>query len=355
MYINKAYPVEVWILGLMALFSIFVTIVYMRFDTASIRGLFITLGIFTSVAVFHRAIKLFKQSLLLKFVLIVNAIWLAAGAFQLILGKDVFSFLVVVRTSENRGVTGLAPEPTFFGTYLIFISLLLLKLSNYQLKQIGPLLAVVTNLLFIVLIAKSAMASLIALLLVCFYFMANLTNLKLVAFGLGSLLLLSLLGGTFSDLLDGYRISALMTLISSANIFELALLDESISSRLSHVVYSIHASIADGFLPHGFHQFKEYHTDTSIFYQNYFIYEEATSKIMSGLGSIMFELGWAALVYIGVFIKYAFHQNDKRKAVFELFALVLVMLTAIPLAFPLFYFLLVANYLNLTNKTEAAV
>ena len=47
------------------------------------------------------------------------------GAVQVFISRDFFKFLVVVRSSLERGVTGLTPEPSMYGITLILLGILI--------------------------------------------------------------------------------------------------------------------------------------------------------------------------------------------------------------------------------------
>ena len=111
------------VVGYVILTMIFL-IIFLDFKGESIRGFFTYLMFFSTLHVLYIVFKRFSSyfySLVPKF----NLLWLIAGAAQLFFGKNVLSFLVAVRTSEDRGVTGLAPEPTHYAFFLLFISWLL--------------------------------------------------------------------------------------------------------------------------------------------------------------------------------------------------------------------------------------
>lgn len=64
-----------------------------------------------------------------------NFLWLLFSVIQVVFGKYALSFFVVVRTSEERGVTSLAPEPTFFGLVLLFFNFIYLIGKNYNMSR----------------------------------------------------------------------------------------------------------------------------------------------------------------------------------------------------------------------------
>lgn len=78
-----------------------------------------------------------------------NVVYLSASLCQVVFGVDVFGFLVEVRTNNVRGVTSLAPEPTFFALAISLYSIVYFRSRRF-------LLLSYVNLLFILLVAKSA-------------------------------------------------------------------------------------------------------------------------------------------------------------------------------------------------------
>ena len=85
----------------------------------------------------------------------VNIIWLLFAVLEVYF-PNIASIFSSSRTGDGRGVTSLAPEPTFFGMYLFFSSWLMLVGSNYKPGKYLMYL-IFFNLIFIVLVAKSSM------------------------------------------------------------------------------------------------------------------------------------------------------------------------------------------------------
>ena len=85
----------------------------------------------------------------------VNIIWLLFAVLEVYF-PNIASIFSSSRTGDGRGVTSLAPEPTFFGMYLFFSSWLMLVASNYKPGKYLMYL-IFFNLIFIVLVAKSSM------------------------------------------------------------------------------------------------------------------------------------------------------------------------------------------------------
>jgi hypothetical protein len=85
-------------------------------DSLAIRAVASYLTMVVCLIVSYDYIRIYGSPL--RMIYFVNAVWLIMGVAEL-LYPSIASTFSVSRTSEGRGVTSLAPEPTFFAIYLI--------------------------------------------------------------------------------------------------------------------------------------------------------------------------------------------------------------------------------------------
>lgn len=287
--------------------------------------------------------SVFFNSLLAKF----NIIWLLSGILQITFGKNVLDFLVSVRTSVDRGVTGLAPEPTHYAFFLMFLSWLIL-LSNNDKPSRKNLILIFLNIFFIVFVAKSSMVLFYCVLFILYiiFSYANIKQiLKLVPLVIVSLyiFLIFLLDDTNS------RISKVISTVIS-NPLNIVKYDASINSRVSAPVLSIYTSVKDYFVPHGFNSYQEAAIKANEDLNGFFWYQYSTDKIMSGTGSLLYELGWIglAIIVLSYFIMSGTSMNYK-KSLMPFILLWVLLLGAIPMSFTLIPCVIIAYYFLNSN------
>ncbi|QUX90617.1 hypothetical protein CYL31_04010 [Marinomonas sp. A3A] len=260
-------------------------------------------------------------------------IWFFVGFLQSIYRKDFLTFLVSSsRTTENRGVTGLAPEPTFYGIVLIFFILFLLHM-DFRFKRYYILLCVFG----IVFLAKSSMAVLFLVIMIFYYILTH-ASVKYLLF---SLILIFSTPFLFFQWFEGTRLSFLLT-----NVVEdpagLLLVDASLNDRFFHVFFSMKGFFDNFFLPNGFLNWNQYVLTQIPIYSNWVIVEwfSVGGRIMSGYGGAFYELGLCALLIPVVlfFELFSIYRNDVKKFLFFFFYINTIMFSAIPIGFSFFAF-----------------
>lgn len=238
----------------------------------------------------------------LKLVLTLNVFWLLAAVPQVFFDPFLYADFVQTRTNEGRGVTSLAAEPTYFAAFILFLSWIVLVITNW--KPSGRIrLLLFLNIFAILFVAKSAMIWLyFTIALIVFILVSSLRGKifwGVTAFFLAPLLLF--LGGYF---LDGSRVANLAQELSSG-LFQIINRDASINSRVGHAMLSLHASVSNLGLPGGFGTFPETARDINTTVFNDFFYRGlSSSRIMSHLGTFFFELGLGAGLLFVWFIFY---------------------------------------------------
>jgi hypothetical protein len=260
-----------------------------------------------------------------------NIIWLGVAVLQALYGKMMFEFLVSARTTESRGVTSLGVEPAYFGIFLFFISWMYLIAGNYKLPfRIWFL--ILLNLVFIVFFSQSFMAILFLLIAACFFFIGFFSIRSLIGLSLAFVILFLLVYCSI-NLMPNTRLFTLCHKIFSTGVFDFVYTDASINQRLADVVFPIQGFFENYGLPGGFHSYSSMHSHLVDTYKGFFWYGGSENKIMSFLGAFIYELGFfAVFFFIGLF---SMVWDGTRKRFAELGLFIVLLNSAIPVAFPL--------------------
>jgi len=270
----------------------------------------------------------------------VNALWIAFALIERV-SPSIVAMVSALRTTESRGVTSLASEPSFFAIYLFFSAWIYLAVSNFRFGR-SQLILVGVNVFAIVFLAKSALGILLLGLSGAFltaYLISTLRVKFLILFSV-----LAMLGfiviATNIDVLAESRVGSLVQKVSELGPLELLLLDASTNARVESFVIPVIAAIEMDFVPMGFERFGEIGTGFSNEYQQWFWYKQTGNIISSWVGAFIFELGFFGLFVIG-FI-FAFLARGGVKNVIQGTFLMIVLLNAIPVAFPMVSMVIVA-------------
>jgi len=279
----------------------------------------------------------------LKLFVILNFLWIGFGFLQLFFPK-IINFIVNSRNlDEIRGVSSLAPEPTFFAIYLFFSSWILIEVKNLVISNNIKMLLFI-NFLTVTFLAKSSMVFLfyiivtsLFIILYFFYFFIDLKFSKksMLSFIIYFIMLFIALK-LFKNLLQDSRLIFLINQIvnSPLSILEIIKTDASINSRIESIYFSIIGSFKNYLLPGGIDTIVEMRskildsTENSIFFNRY-----ESNKIMSWIGSTIYEMGIFGIIIIIFFFKVIY--RNFRGSLFYCATLFLFLLTAIPVAFPL--------------------
>lgn len=260
--------------------------------------------------------------------------WFVVAAIQTFYSRQFLTFLISSsRTTENRGVTGLAPEPTFLGIVFIFF---MLMFTHSQIKNKKFYIAMCV--FAIVFFAKSSMAVLFLFLMVFFWFITSLNLRALVV-----ILLCALFTPEFIDIMKDSRMGYLLAKLLE-DPMSLLLLDASINDRFFHVFFSLKGFFDNLMIPNGYSSWVEYSSEQISIYSNYVIVEWFSDggRIMSGFGSAFFELGIFALVIPLVIFwhLYRIYNDNISTLLFYFMFINAIMFSAITVGFPLFCFYL---------------
>lgn len=293
------------------------------------------LALYASFAVNFFAAYLFFQryGVPVKLVVLFNIIYILVGLLQAKFGSDIVSSVVNVRTSETRGVTSLAAEPTYFGIFLFFVSWWYLIVSEYK-PSAGLIAMLVANFIAITMLAKSSMV-MVFIVVACSVIVVY----RVRVVQLAGLLLILL--GTYlavDYLLEGTRVHSLLTEIGVRGVTGVVSSDGSVNSRVADVVLPLHGFIDNAYLPGGFSSYGSVSDRLRVEYDNFFWVGGGSDTIMSFVGSAIYELGFLALIYMCLLAGLSFDYTRRR--VWELGLLLVLLNSAISWGFTLVPFIL---------------
>lgn len=266
---------------------------------------------------------------------LVNAMWIVVGVVELFMPSWV-NWMSMTRTTEDRGVTSLAAEPTYFAVYLIFSSWILLVASDYN-PGAAVRALLIANLVSIVLLAQSPMGLVFLLLFLAVLVLRSAGTARLslylaflVAAALG---LIWLAWDALMVFFEHSRIGRLLGELDARGVVGLVFFDASINVRLEHAVLPIVSSFQNGFLPFGFEGYQQVRASQLYSWNELFWYDRGNDRIMSWVGAIVFDLGFLGLCLIAFLILSCRVRSEKR--LIEILALLLMLFASIPLAFSL--------------------
>jgi len=274
-----------------------------------------------------------------KFILVFTFfVWFFVGLIQQIF-PDFLLFLVNnARTTNGRGVTGLATEPTFYGIVMLFY-ILLFRITRPKFETVYIILASVAIFAF----AKSAMA---ALFVILYFFVVSFFG-KYWSVRFFYLGLIPFVPVFFRFLPEGRMKSVLSSLLE--NPVDVVFSDASVNDRFFHVFLSLKGVFSNFGVPHGFSSFVTYAEDQLSVYSGFIIVEWFTlsGRIMSGLGAALFELGifGAIYIFVSLFIMYPLCKWGVGFFLSTTFLFFIIFVSAVPLGFSFFpLFLSVVYY-----------
>jgi len=266
----------------------------------------------------------------------VNIIWILMGFVELYF-PGFTEILTKQRTTADRGVTSLAPEPTFFAIYLFFSSWMLLEAVNFKINR--PVLAMFgANLGAVFFLAQSTMVVLFCVIAGAAFLWYRFLPFRIsrrTASWVG-LFLVAIIGGaavgwqSFED----SRIMKIGTFFfSNFSVVEVLLLDASVSQRVEAVAVSFLGAFHHWFFPAGLDTFLVTRDSLDYDFSYLFWWPTESTKIMSWVGALFYELGVFGIAALALLVLSAY-QRTRRSRV-SLILLFVILLSAVPLAFPL--------------------
>lgn len=266
--------------------------------------------------------------------------WFGVGVVQMFVSPSFGSFLlprgdVSAFLESGRGVSSLAPEPTFYG----IISLLLLIIlylnfkdhndfTRYRLLIVAQLLMSMSSTCVMIIVATLFVYMLWAL--------VKLHKYKYLFYALGALAVI-IVSVTYlvENFTSDFRIFVLLSkLMEDPRLF--VVLDASVNERFNNAFFPLYGSVHDLFLPHGYSYFPDFikkcmsDPNFKIFFESDYILETKVTRIQSGIGALFFELGFMAFLVLhaikGIFAPIVRGNNVNR---FFYFMLLIILVNAI--------------------------
>tara|TARA_A100001015_G_C15019746_1_gene727353 strand:+ start:486 stop:1733 length:1248 start_codon:yes stop_codon:yes gene_type:complete len=282
--------------------------------------------------------------------LAINVVYLFVGILQTFFDPAIVSSIVASRDLTfsstpflARGVTGLTPEPTFFGIFLYFVSFIYLIIYDYKPPR-KVILILLLNLISIILLTRSTMVLLF--LIISIPFLIHRMNIIFISWGV----LLTFLTVTITIFFfpETRFVKLANILIENPQLLELVILDESINDRISHVLFPLQGAVLNDMLPVGFHKWPETFAYLTHYWNGIFWYGTGGS-IMSFFGLYIYEFGFFGLIIMGyIFIKI---QDGTYGRFMETSLLFILLNTSIPPSFPLIAFIFaIYFYKNYRNQ-----
>ena len=265
-------------------------------------------------------------------------LWIFFGIIELFYPQfiDLFS---KVRTNSSRGVTSLAPEPSFFGIFLFFWSWILIEFKNFKICNNTKLFLLI-SFLTTILLAKSSIALLFIIIVTSIYLFTIILEFKIKKlfliffFGILAISFFFLLKGLLitSDSPTSRILETIYFFLSFPSVEEFITKDKSFNLRTESILLSFYGAYDNNFLPGGLDTFLEKRNQFIELFDGLFI-TRGSGDIMSWIGTFIYEMG-----FIGIIVVILIFKSSYRKLKFSLFyygALFIILLSAIPLAFPL--------------------
>jgi hypothetical protein len=278
-------------------------------------------------------------------------IWLFFGVAQLLFNKNFGRWLVPrMTTSVERGVTSLAVEPSYYATVCIF-ALILNELFYRNAKYNRKLYYIVMCILvFQIIISFSGLGFLF---LIVFFFSKCISliffdrgikrsrvffpSIIIPLFIIFLFLYLPALQNTRAGILLRSGLKGPMTLLFT---------DQSAADRISHILLSFYSLLYSYGIGLGLGTWEDYSNLLTAsaggrIEEMANVWVSTGGRIMSGWGSVIYEIGIFGVLFVIVFLWIMFvglRRNKEMNSVYFMSMLTIgfAMLMAVPIAFPLF-------------------
>lgn len=244
------------------------------------------------------------------------SIWTLGVLIQRISGPLLLELFVPdVRTGEGRGFTSFSTEPTQYALTIILVLLFFLLLAHlfeHKAFFIGLILLnllfslsttvfMIITLAFVFPFALFLLPKLLAL--ISFYYTSVSSRVLKISTLLSILFSSAFL---FSSNFAPTRIFSLLRFLFSRgfDIFSLVMIDQSVRDRISHPLFSVYSSFNNSFIPFGFISFKPDFIEASRLFG--FGDISIGSRMMTGLGSYVYEYGFFSFLFFAAVIHAVF-------------------------------------------------
>jgi hypothetical protein len=242
-----------------------------------------------------------------------------------------------------------------FGIVLYFFSWIHFVIYDYKPPKLVVLLIII-NILSIFFLAKSSMVIVFLLVSTFVFFIRNIkqkVNLKLI---LITVVVAPIVLYLYILILPGTRFHNLLHVGSGAEVgfFDqlraLIFIDGSINDRLLNVIFPYYGFVFNYGMPGGLHSFNDMSIILVEYFDGYFWAGLGSNKILSFIGSFIYELGVIGVIFI-LYMYWFLRDNNNPNRFFELILLFTVLNSAIAVAFSLIPILVAIMYYKKSNPT----
>ena len=291
----------------------------------------------------------------IKLFILFNILWISIGFLEPLI-PELIDFISKKRTNAARGVTSLAPEPTFFAVYLFFSSWIIIESKKFIIDSKKKIMILI-NIFCIIFLAKSTTVAVFLILVVFFLFIYkifyfsfsfNFSKKKIINYLLYSVVICSFIF-LLRDQLNGSRIYSIFSkIIEGKSLLSMLKTDWSVNSRVESVYLSVVGTLDNYLIPAGLDTFKYMRLEL---FENMigdtFANRYRSMKVSSWNGSLFFELGIFGICIVILFFK-AIYRNFKGSVLYFL-TFFIILFSAIPIGFtlvPMLFSLMVFNKYN---------
>ena len=328
-----------WLIGILLAVVALFAFIKLLFDTGfTFRSCAYYLSplVFFTIGVACKKEDLFSD----KFIFIVAIIWLSVGLVQKLYDPQfAFDLLRYPRTTENRGVIALAAEPSFYAIQCLMLLMLNELWRSTPKHGIGRHLNLsnLTSLILIFQILFLAQSFFGVILLLVFVAVYMLLKYPVFSFSIAVAVALLFVAPSSADL-KALKTSERRVLSLTAKVLDdplkLIMSDQSAGERLTDIVLSLKSVFAETIISPG--------SNTTVWRDfvrqnlgavSYLKFAASGSRIMSGIGAGVFELGSIGLLFWAC-VLIPLIRRDRISQITAL-TLSVVLLAAIPLSLPL--------------------
>ncbi len=237
--------------------------------------------------------------------------WFIVAMAQMLIDKELFSIFVSGgRTTDSRGVFGLASEPSFFGICCFFF---LFLVDDFKEKRIQYLILVIGMGVFL---AQSSMGILCIAAYIGILFLKRANKISSICM-IGSIIVIGVVSVYY--VIQNYMIGTRVYYLLNTFLFNRSVFwaDESVRQRLNDIIIPMRSVIQNNFLPHGF-----------------------GGRIMSGYGATLYEIGFVGIaIIIIIAISIGYLGKSKISKILNPIIVTIIMFAAIQLAHPMLGFI----------------
>jgi hypothetical protein len=306
---------------------------------------------YLSVCAISLAAYVTFQSVKGKLLVYVVLVWLLFGLVQIVAHKAFGEFLLPrLSTSPARGVASLAVEPSYYSVMCVFFLLLndiFLARKSYSRRTYLLVFGLTVVQIFF------AQAALGIVLLFVYLAVRLITQGSLVRIFNGVALFTLIIATIlllfrYAPMLRDSRAGRLLAVAEAKGDLYVLASDASVNDRLLHILASHSAIFRGNLLGLGLGNWNSYADELVAPFHGYVPVVNVTSggRIMSGWGAAIFELGLFGVLFLAAFVYVMYtgwraaDRSMKRIYISSAFTIYFVMLMAVPIAFPLFGYLL---------------